>query len=85
MRASFIVTLVVVATAFFPTLCAPLDSPLTVRDSATNFKHIRVRAVSARQDGPDSSTGYRILEPHDPNTFSPQSGSSQSGGRGSDD
>lgn len=64
MRASFIATLIVVATAFAPTLCASLDSSLPARDSAPN-----VRAVSIR-DGAETSDPP--LEPYDPSTFAPQ-------------
>jgi hypothetical protein len=51
MRASFIVTLVVVATAFFPTLCAPLEYvfvPLSFEILADFFVAPHLPYVTAR-------------------------------------
>jgi hypothetical protein len=47
MHVSFIATLVVVATAFSPALCAPLDSSLAAREYKNSFFK-DVRAVFTR-------------------------------------
>ncbi|KAN0132118.1 hypothetical protein V8E53_010155 [Lactarius tabidus] len=66
MRASFIATLVVVATAFAPAICAPLDSSLAARDSSPEVKiggHLL--KVRARDSGPKREQDFKNEQHYD--------------------
>lgn len=61
MRASFIATLVVVASAFAPALCAPLDSSRDVVPGGPEYP-----TLPGGQEDPN-------LDPFDPNSYVPYS------------